>query len=266
MRFFIVCLLLCSGCALTKEKVGDYVTEAAMESVQRKIDEKLAVHGLSLAKVKALADQNKDGRVTKSEVIETAKALAKDYVTLKVDTMEAKSRAQFAEETKRMMASISADGRRRREEERRERQEQITRLEKDRAREKKEFLEKVATGKLTPEDLKKYEESLAGYDEKIKTQREELEAEQKSNFWAWLWSSLSFLFFYLIKQWWGAGKYGQTKADLAEAKAETAKVRAETAKTNERISFLERISGRDLNRNGIIGGELKLEGAGESET
>ena len=127
MRYLICLLVLAQGCTLAKEKVGDYVTEAAIASVERKIDKELHKRDLSLAKLKEVADLDKDGKVTKAEVITTAQEMAKDYVEIKMAGWESKQEVKFSKATQKLTDRFSKEGRVRREE---QRQELLTELER----------------------------------------------------------------------------------------------------------------------------------------
>jgi hypothetical protein len=91
--------LLLQGCAWTKEKVGDYVTTAAAESMVRRIDAELHKRDLSLAELKHAADLNDDGALTKDEIIQTAKLGLGDYLDLR-----------FEKQKHRVLSSIAPVG------------------------------------------------------------------------------------------------------------------------------------------------------------
>ena len=77
-----LCILLNTGCAAFKKDIGNYVSEAVTQSVEKKIDEKLGTKGLSIAEVKSILDVNKDGNIDKTEIFSTLKDLAKDSAVI----------------------------------------------------------------------------------------------------------------------------------------------------------------------------------------
>lgn len=248
MRYLLCLLLLAQGCALTKEKVGDYVTEAALASVEHKIDQELAKRDLSIAETKALADKNQDGKVTKGEVMTLAKDMAKDLVDVKLSAWEAQNNAKLAEAQQRLVDRFTAEGKERREEQKKELEEKLSAVVQAKEKERAQFEEKVRQGTATVEDLKKYEADVRKQAEDIAKAQAELRKHDdfKQDAWDYFKALFGAIALYLIKQVWGARKHGETKAAIAEQKKEM-----EAQK--ERLEFLEKLTQKDLNQNGHIG-------------
>lgn len=80
MRLYIgmSALILLTGCTSFKQDIGDYVKDAVVQSVEKKLDEKLGARGLSIAEITSILDTNRDGHVTKGEAIVAAKEIARD--------------------------------------------------------------------------------------------------------------------------------------------------------------------------------------------
>lgn len=85
MKKFITLLLvilpLC-GCASFKESVGEYVTEAVTKKVISDVDSLLDKRGLSRSEIKNVLDENNDGTVDRSEILEATKSATRDAVLL----------------------------------------------------------------------------------------------------------------------------------------------------------------------------------------
>jgi hypothetical protein len=244
-RYLLVFLLFSSGCAWTKEKVGSYVTEAVVQDLEHRLDKELAKRDLSLAELRHIADTNKDGKVSKAEVMQTAKDVAGDLITLKVDALKAEKKAEWQEAKQNLLDRVTADGRRRREEERERTTENLSALRREREAKEAEMQQKIAQGTATPEDLAQHKAAQAEYAAKIKAQEDKL-AEQGS-LWSEVWLAIKALVAamvlglvsYLGKQWRGAGKHAETKAEIA--------------RTQERQAAMEKFFGVDLNKNGVVG-------------
>jgi len=242
MRRLLLCaLLLAQGCAVAKEKVGDYVTEAALASVERKLDKKLAKRDLSIAEAKFIADKNKDGQVTKAEVITTAKDMARDYVDIKLAAFEDKKKAEFEKASQKLKDRFTEEGKRQRAEQEAAFKSEIERLKSEKNKERDELLVKIKEGKATPQDFTKYEESLREHNKRIEDQQAALDRHNdfKSDVWDLFKALGGLILAYFMKQIWGAKKHGDTKAEIAEQRA--------------RLAFLEKLTGTDLNQNGYIG-------------
>ena len=74
----LVMFLAFTGCASIKDAAEDYVSEEVKQVIEKKIDEKLAQRGLSIAEIKSELDLNHDGTVTKAETLAALKLVAKD--------------------------------------------------------------------------------------------------------------------------------------------------------------------------------------------
>lgn len=80
----VLCLSigLLTGCSSLKEKTGEYVVEAVTEKVTNNIDQLLDKRGLSLSQISNATDQNSDGQLDRTEVVNSVKETTRDYVLL----------------------------------------------------------------------------------------------------------------------------------------------------------------------------------------
>jgi len=92
----LTAVLFMSGCSALKAKTGQYVTEAVVADIVKRVDKKLEERGLSRSEIKQVVDTNKDGKLDKSEIMATAKGAVKDLVALKVAEREAHYKEKFA--------------------------------------------------------------------------------------------------------------------------------------------------------------------------
>ena len=177
MRRLILVLMLISanGCSLFKEKTGEFVSEAVVDHIAEKVDQRLERRGLSIAQIKNATDLNDDGKVDLNEIKETAKLAAVELVESKAEKQQEKWEAA----TKRFVT-----------------------------------IDDQTTVKSKVED-----------------------------FWLWLKATMGALVAavctYLTKQVFSAKSDGRRDAEIAKAHA--------------RQDMLERLLGKDLNRDGQIG-------------
>jgi hypothetical protein len=73
-------LLFATGCGIFKDATGEYVSEAVVDHIAEKVDQRLERRGLSIEKIRDVTDLDDDGKVDLSEVKETAKLAAVDLV------------------------------------------------------------------------------------------------------------------------------------------------------------------------------------------
>lgn len=239
----IILLLISTvvGCSFLKDKTGEYVTEAVVESLEQKFDERLKQRDLSIAELKKVVDENADGQITQAEVVTTAKEMAMDYVSLRLEGFEAKKKAELTEATQRLIERFTADGRQRQEEEKQALLAEVSRLEREHKESQETFALRMRAGLVTPDEFNEFKTAQAAHEDKLNETKAELAAQSKSSLWELILSLAGLMVAYLLKQVWGASKHGETKAALA--------------RTETRIDFLEKLTGRDLDQNGLIGGE-----------
>ena len=81
-------VLLLNGCAAFKEQAGNYVTEAIIKDVQKRVEQEiLASRNLTIEEIKKVADKNGDKQVTPKEVLDTVKEMSKDYAVGEAKTI-----------------------------------------------------------------------------------------------------------------------------------------------------------------------------------
>jgi len=97
---------LSSGCTIqekAKEVVGDYVTSAALESAQRKLESAIAERGIDVAALKAHFLADKEGRISSESIMANTKEFAQSFLSLKL----AEAQASIAEKLEAKLASYS---------------------------------------------------------------------------------------------------------------------------------------------------------------
>jgi hypothetical protein len=99
----LLMLLPFTGCSALKERTGEYVTEAVVDHIAEKVDQRLERRGLSLDKLRDAADINNDGQVDMSEIRETAKLAAREAALAHVEKWEADSRREWDDATKKFV-------------------------------------------------------------------------------------------------------------------------------------------------------------------
>lgn len=101
--FLVLMLLSTAGCSALKEKTGEYVTEAVVDHIAEKVDQRLERRGLSIEKLRDVADLNNDGKVDMNEVRETARLAARDVAVAKVEGWSAQQRREWEEAQKKFV-------------------------------------------------------------------------------------------------------------------------------------------------------------------
>ena len=78
MRYVLpfVLVLTLSGCSALKERTGEFVSEAVVDHIAEKVDQRLERRGLSIAQIRSITDLNGDGSVDMNEVRQTARLAA----------------------------------------------------------------------------------------------------------------------------------------------------------------------------------------------
>lgn len=181
MRYILTTILLLSlsGCGAIKEKTGVFITEAVVDHIAEKVDQRLERRGLSIDKLRNIADLNNDGKVNMEEVVRTAKLAVGEALIARTSSWEKEQRERWEKATKNL----------------------VTRDE---------------------------EAGLKG---------------DVQNFWLWLKATIGALIAaigtYLTKQVFSAKSDGKRDAEIAKGHA--------------RMDALERLTGRDLDNDGMIG-------------
>ena len=182
MRQTILIMLLLAGspgCAGLKEKTGEFVTEAVVDHIAEKVDQRLERRGLSIAQIQSIADLNNDGSVDMTEVRETARAAGRDIALAESERWQRESQTEWKAASKQFVT-----------------------------------IDENTTVKSKLHD-----------------------------FWNWLVATVAALVStvvaYLTKQVFSAKSDGRRDASIAKAEA--------------RMDALERLLGRDLNNDGVIG-------------
>jgi len=103
-HILLIFVLLMTGCGLFKEQTGEFVTEAVVDHIAEKVDQRLERRGLSLEKLKNTSDLNDDGKVDMGEVRETARLAAGQIANAQVQEWERSSRKDWDEATKKFVS------------------------------------------------------------------------------------------------------------------------------------------------------------------
>lgn len=88
-------LLTASGCSALKERTGEYVSEAVVDHIAEKVDQRLERRGLSISQIRSITDLNNDGSVDMSEVRETARLAAGEVATSHTDDWARRQRDEW---------------------------------------------------------------------------------------------------------------------------------------------------------------------------
>lgn len=113
MRNLAFLLLLAStltGCETLQKRTGEFVSEAVVDHIAEKVDQRLGQRGLSLAEIKSAVDTNEDGSVSLGELKETASIAAREVATSTVTGWEAQKRAEWNQATKNLVTRDEQDG------------------------------------------------------------------------------------------------------------------------------------------------------------
>ncbi|MGD9729202.1 MAG: hypothetical protein AB7L09_03295 [Nitrospira sp.] len=104
-RYLHILLLVTSlsGCAALKERTGEYVTDAVVNHIAEKVDQKLANRGLSLDEIKHITDLNGDGHVDMSEVRETARLASREVIVAETERWQRESKTEWDAATKKFV-------------------------------------------------------------------------------------------------------------------------------------------------------------------
>jgi hypothetical protein len=103
LRIALILMLLCTtGCSLFKEQTGEFVTEAVVDHIAEKVDQRLERRGLSITQIKNVTDLNDDGKVDLDEIKTTAKLAA-------VELVEAKAAQQYEKWEKATKQFVTID-------------------------------------------------------------------------------------------------------------------------------------------------------------
>jgi DNA-binding transcriptional MerR regulator len=91
------------GCAALKERTGEYVTEAVVDHIAEKVDQRLERRGLSISQIQSITDLNDDGKVDLSEVRATATAAGREVALAESERWRRESRAEWDDATKKFI-------------------------------------------------------------------------------------------------------------------------------------------------------------------
>jgi hypothetical protein len=105
MKYLLIVLTIitATSCSALKERTGQFVSESVVTHIADTIDDRLERRGLSLGKIKQIADLNNDGKVDLEEVKRTAKLAAGEALLAKTDSIEKRQREKWKEATKNLV-------------------------------------------------------------------------------------------------------------------------------------------------------------------
>lgn len=96
-------MLSLSGCSALKEKTGEFVTEAVVDHIAEKVDQRLERRGLSIAQIQSIADLNDDGKVDMSEIRETARTAGREVALAEAERWQRESKTEWDAATKKFV-------------------------------------------------------------------------------------------------------------------------------------------------------------------
>lgn len=96
-------LLSTAGCAGLKRGTGEYVTEAVVDHIAEKVDQRLERRGLSLAEIKNITDLNGDGSVDSDEIRETARAAGREVLLAETERWKRESKEEWVAAQKKFV-------------------------------------------------------------------------------------------------------------------------------------------------------------------
>jgi len=245
MRFsaFVFAMLayvsLSAGCAF-KDKVGNYVTEATLAAATSKIDEKLSERGTSIAELKAAFFTDKEGRISSEVLLSNVKDVAKAVVVDRMDSVVADHVGKAKEDVQREMDTLrsrmDADGNGKITKE-----EVSLTVKQELAGAVKEIKDDtLATGKQMASDL------IRGRIDEVRSEFAQWKEDTKGKLAA-VWEKIIYIVGVLVTSYLGKQVVSQRGK----------------AKMDSRLALLEKMTGIDLNANGVVGngGEKATEDA-----
>lgn len=108
MKRYVLALLLLTtmpGCSALKEKTGEFVTEAVVDHIAEKVDQRLERRGLSISQIQSITDLNSDGRVDMSEIRETARLAGREVAVAESERWQRESRTEWDAATKKFVTT-----------------------------------------------------------------------------------------------------------------------------------------------------------------
>lgn len=106
MKRYVLSLLLLTtmpGCSAFKERTGEFVTEAVVDHIAEKVDQRLDRRGLSISQIESITDLNNDGKVDMSEVRATAAAAGREVALSESERWQRESRTEWDAATKKFV-------------------------------------------------------------------------------------------------------------------------------------------------------------------
>lgn len=86
-----------------KEKTGEFVSEAVVDHIAEKVDQRLERRGLSISQIRSVTDLNDDGKVDMAEVRATAKAAGREIALAESERWQRESRSEWDAATKKFV-------------------------------------------------------------------------------------------------------------------------------------------------------------------
>lgn len=109
-HILLVTVLLTTGCGALKASTGEFVTEAVVDHIAAKVDERLIQRGLTVDKLTRIADLNNDGKVDLAEVSRTAKLAAGEVLLAQTSAWEQRQREKWEKATKNLVTRDEQNG------------------------------------------------------------------------------------------------------------------------------------------------------------
>lgn len=103
-HILLIFMFLMTGCGAFKEQTGEFVTEAVVDHIAEKVDQRLERRGLSFDRLKSITDLNNDGKVDLDEVRQTAKLAAGEVAIAQTEKWARDQQAKLDEATRRFVS------------------------------------------------------------------------------------------------------------------------------------------------------------------
>jgi len=96
-------LFVLPGCGALKAHTGEFVTEAVVDHIAEKVDQRLERRGLSIAQIRSITDLDGDGAVNLGEIRETARLAAGEIATSQTEEWSRRQQAKLDEATEKFI-------------------------------------------------------------------------------------------------------------------------------------------------------------------
>ena len=111
-RFLFMLMMLFTmagtGCSAVKARTGEYVTEAVVDHLTKKFEEKLDERGLSIAEITSVVDVDQDGKMSSDEVKSAVKDATLEALAARTSKLQEEQRAEWDSATSKLQERLTA--------------------------------------------------------------------------------------------------------------------------------------------------------------